>query len=113
MISESGGRKVAALVGLFGLLMVAAPVLAADAGLDQACVLRLAETADDAMTLAEIRMQCTLVAEPVSQAPQQAAAKPESAVEKRLAAERERPAVDDDEFSGTVHNGRRWASGSR
>ncbi len=88
MIAESGCRKVATLVGLFGLLMVAGSVLAADAGLDQACVLRLAETADDTMTLAEIRTQCSPVAEPESQAPQQAAAEPESAVEKRLAAER-------------------------
>ncbi len=89
MTSESGGRKVAYILsGLFGLLMVAGPILAADSGLDQACVLRLAETADDAMTLAEIRMQCTPVAEPESQSSQQVEAEPESAVEKRLAAER-------------------------
>ena len=43
-------------------LLLAASLLissgAAEAGLDRECVLRLAETAEDAMTLAEIRKAC-------------------------------------------------------
>jgi len=65
-------------------LSTAAPaVVAASSGLDQACVMKLAETADDATTLAEIRKQCAIASDSaeVETSP--------SLVEQRLAAERE------------------------
>ena len=86
MTPEAGACLRAAF--LAGLLAMAGAVHAAESGLDQACVIRLAETADDAMTLAEIRRQCTPAAGPVSPVAQAEEQEPESAVEKRLAAER-------------------------
>jgi len=65
-------------------LSTASPaVVAASSGLDQACVMKLAETADDATTLAEIRKQCAIASDSaeVETSP--------SLVEQRLAAEYE------------------------
>ncbi len=85
---------------VLSLSTAASPLAAAPSGLDQACVMRLAETADDATTLAELRKQCTVVSDsagepegPVSQQVKetetQGADADNSLVEQRLAAERE------------------------
>jgi phospholipase A1 len=70
-------------------IMAVTSVFAAPAGLDRDCVMELAESADDSMTLAEIRTQCTPTEDPAGDS---AVAEEENAisqVDKRLAAERE------------------------
>ena len=59
---ETCGRHTAAVCILVAVssvtFMIATPVSAASSGLDQECVMSLAETADDSTTLAEIRSRC-------------------------------------------------------
>lgn len=81
------------------LIMLSQGAFAAQPDLDEACVMELAGTADDSMTLAELRQQCRSLQEQ-PEAPAGASATddsvivaieelPASPVEKRLAAERE------------------------
>jgi len=92
MKPDNCGRHTAAvffLAAVLSLPVSVPPALAASADLDQECVLNLAETAEDSMTLAEIRRQCTPAEEQVI-APSEPASEPvPSAIDKRLAAERE------------------------
>jgi phospholipase A1 len=83
---------------LAALCLLAAPGVGADT-LDPACVVRLAETADDSMTVAEIREACgTFEARPDGEASVPDDPAPEDGeavsglVERRLAAEREEAA---------------------
>jgi len=80
------------------LCTAASPAAAAPPRLDQACVMRLAQTADGATTLAEMRKQCAVASESADESEglmnQQAketqdADADSSLVEQRLAAERE------------------------
>jgi phospholipase A1 len=99
------GRQTAAAFSwlppaILALSTVASPACAAPPGLDQACVMRLAETADGATTLAEIRKQCAAASDSADESEgllSLQAKEPEtqgadaqmSLVETRLAAERE------------------------
>jgi phospholipase A1 len=85
---------------VLSLSTAASPLAAAPPVLDQACVMQLAETADDATTLAELRKQCTVVSDSagesegtvsqqVKETETQGADADNSLVEQRLAAERE------------------------
>jgi len=79
-------------------LSLSIPAGAAETGLDQACVLRLADTADDSMTLAEIRQTCRTATEKApgmapgqasAGAPEEPGAAAPGPVEQRLEADRE------------------------
>lgn len=73
-------------------VLTAAPARAASAGLDQECVMQMAATAADSMTLAELRSQCASGEDSVSDSASDSAEAGEeeviSPVDLRLAAER-------------------------
>ena len=89
-----GGRQTAAVYIVAATFtavstLIVTPLFAAPAELDHECVMELANTAEDSMTLAEIRTQCTLtehVAADSTTADEESAI---SQVDRRLAAERE------------------------
>jgi phospholipase A1 len=86
------GRHTAAVfyfAAVFSLPVSIAPAVAASADLDHECVMKLAETAEGSMTLAEIRKQCTTAQEQAIEPPEPASGAVPSAIDKRLAAERE------------------------
>ena len=101
MTKFPGGRRQAAVffclpVLAIGLLVIPVPAAAASPELDRDCALRMAESADPSMTLAELRQQCAIPAgesaEAVSTAKQaEPPREPKIAglVEKRLTADRE------------------------
>jgi len=76
----------------FAVLLLSAPVVGAGE-LDPTCVLRLTETADDSMTVAEIRQACRAAGvdggEEARTAATEEGAMASGLVEQRLAAERE------------------------
>jgi len=102
MNALAGGRNIRAALTLgLSWLLAGSPVesaFAAEAQLDSSCVLRLAETADGAMTLEELRQRCAAAAGSLRDAPAEIANRAEGAaepaesspgpVEERLAAER-------------------------
>jgi phospholipase A1 len=86
------GRRAAAVffwAAVFSLPASMTPALAASADLDQECVMNLAETAEGSMTLAEIREQCTPAQEQANEPSKPASEAVPSAIDTRLAAERE------------------------
>ena len=92
MKSDYRGRRTAAaffLVAVSSLPVCVAPAIAASAKLDQECVMNLAATAEASMTLAEIRKQCTPAQEQATEPSEPAAESVPSAIDQRLAAERE------------------------
>jgi phospholipase A1 len=74
-------------------MVAVTPVFADSAELDRDCVMELAETADDSMTLAEIRNQCVAAKEatdiPAAAVAETTSESAPSAVDQRLAAEHE------------------------
>jgi phospholipase A1 len=92
MKSDRHGRRPAAvffLAATFFLPVFVAPALAAYAELNRECVMNLAETADDSMTLAEIREQCRPVQRQDIEKHQPTVEAVPSAIDQRLVAERE------------------------
>lgn len=82
------GRQTAAAFAVASII-AAAPAFAASDGLDQDCVMKLAATAADSMTLAELRSRCASGEDPASDSAETDEEDVASPIDLRLAAERE------------------------